>query len=442
MFPLGALQREPWYLGGRFRRVALAILALAVVVEGVIAIGFRENDFAVHLDFGRQFLVGDAYRHPEPPYPLGRLIFDAALARLDYRVARAVTYIAAVLALGGTLVLWNRLAQHTQPLSPRAGFAAAALSLFLLYPYVIRDLDDCGLQFLLLGMLTIGFSALMAGRDFPAGAWFAAAASYKLTPLLVLPFLLWKRRWTAALAMAVGLVAINFALPIAIVGWDSSRGMQQRWVRQLAACGAIRDPSRNGVEPARHQNQCLPMAIARYVQTYPPGDDLYLDHPGYVHFAALGGEEARRVVTAVLGGLALVLAWRFRRSWNRAEPEADAPREWAAVLILCALLSQLCWLQHLVLMLPAVFLLIRDQVALREAGRPASRGVVGVLATVGIIVLLLQRDIVQRDLSILVLSYKLDTLAALVAMAAVLIRRPASIPAAGAVAQSAKRRAA
>src|SRR5205807_10148253 len=62
--------------------------------------------------------------------------------------------------------------------------------------------------------------------------------------------------------------------------------------------------------------------------------------------------------------LGLILAWRFRRPWRaeRCKPpglSADFAHEWAAVTALCAILSPLCWLQHLVLVLPCLFLWMR-----------------------------------------------------------------------------------
>jgi hypothetical protein len=221
--------------------------------------------------------------------------------------------------------------------------------------------------------------------------------------------------------MVVGLLAINLFLPVLLLGPHVALKSNQRWLQRLWICARTDDPMANGVEPPRHQNQCLPMAVARYTQTYRPGHPLYLDSPLFWQFGSLSPQETKKVLSVVLLGLAGFLAWRFRRNWNDPSPANDPLGEWSAVCILCALMSQLCWLQHLVLVVPAVFLILRAEIAHRSAGGSWRNWRTCVLATIAVIVLLLQRDVVQRDLSVLILSYKLDTFAVLLAMTGALV---------------------
>src|SRR5262249_28466914 len=147
--------------------------------------------------------------------------------------------------------------------------------------------------------------------------------------------------------------------PVLYLGWDTTLDCHRNWLEFSHRCMTIADPSLNPLEPPRHLNQGLAHAVARYVQNYPPGHPLALNHLWFVQFGNLEPHLAKRAVQAVLLLLAGVLAWRFRRPLRTEPDTGDLAHEWAAVTLLCALLSPLCWLQHLVLIIPCVFLWCR-----------------------------------------------------------------------------------
>jgi len=70
----------------------------------------------------------------------------------------------------------------------------------------------------LLFFLSAGAYAMWRGHRSASGCWLAAAATYKATPVLFLPFLLWKREWKAAGTMAGAILVLNFALPACFLG--------------------------------------------------------------------------------------------------------------------------------------------------------------------------------------------------------------------------------
>ena len=182
----------------------------------------------------------------------------------------------------------------------------------------------------------------------------------------------------------------------------------------------------------------MPRPIARYLMTVKPGDPLFLarpddaavvngapaieqstegarPHPLFVQFLDLSPKTASQVVTGILLLLALGLAIRFRRPWGLKAHQADLPPEWTAVMILCAILSPLCWGQHMVLLIPAVFLILREQLS---TGQHLWR-----LILIWLIVLLMvapQRELFGRNIWLVLHSYKLDTMAALLILLLVL----------------------
>src|SRR5439155_20900410 len=79
--------------------------------------------------------------------------------------------------------------------------------------------------------------------------------------------------------------------------------------------------------------------------------------------------------------------------------------------VFCALLSPLCWKQHLVLALPVVLL-----VTWRFLVSDRAQGALGVfLAASAAVVWLSRHGMVGRETSVLLMSYKLDTLVILLA---------------------------
>ncbi len=75
-----------------------------------------------------------------------------------------------------------------------------------------------------------------------------------------------------------------------------------------------------------------------------------------IKLASLDKVTTRRVVKGTLLAIAAALAWRMRRKVDLADGRRALAGEWAMVCILIALLSPLCWLQHLVLAIPAALL--------------------------------------------------------------------------------------
>ncbi|MCS7047189.1 MAG: hypothetical protein NZO58_12600, partial [Gemmataceae bacterium] len=173
-----------------------------------------------------------------------------------------------------------------------------------------------------------------------------------------------------------------------------------------------------GIEPPKPQNLSLMATLARYLETYPPGHPLHVEHPWFRQFAALDATTAYLVVRGLLVLAGVGLLWWWRRPWRSETIAFDLPRQWAAVCALVTLVAPQCWKQHLVMLLPAGFLVLHD--ALQAPTRPWGR--CACLAFTAF-VMLLQQDIMGRATYIVVVSYKLDTFAALGMLATMLAGR-------------------
>ena len=205
------------------------IVRLFVAAHAVVAVAFRDTDFFWHIQLGNAFLAGEPFTYGGDWYPLSRTMFDALPALLPYRLSRALFFLAGVASLGLSVVLWNRMADAGRNLDPGTAFAATVFSLLFMAPYISRDFQECGLQLLLLGMLSIAGYSLWRGRDTAAGAALGAAIAYKFTPIICLPLLVWKGRWKAALWTAAAVVILN-VLPAVYLGVVGTVDAHRRWV--------------------------------------------------------------------------------------------------------------------------------------------------------------------------------------------------------------------
>lgn len=419
--PITAPTSVPWYASPRFRTLAVVAGILFVAAHAVVAVGFRDNDFTWHIALGNAFLEREPFTRGGDWYPLSRVMFDVIPAVMPYRLSRAVFFLLGVGSLGLSVVLWNRMAGASRRLDPAMAFAAATLSLAFAAPYVSRDMQECGLQLLLLGMLSITGYYLWRGNDAGAGAALGAAIAYKFTPIICLPLLVWKGRWKAALWTAATVAVLNI-LPALYLGVDNTIDAHRRWVDRFQKVSAVQDIAENGVEPPKVQNQSLMAAMARYLQTYPEGHPLRLEHPAFVQFGALDQATARMVAKGTLLALAAFLAWQFRGRWK--DDANDLAPQWACACALCALISPMCWRHHLVLFWPAMFVCVHAVL-----GRAHVRAYRIALAAIVVGIFLPQRELFGRDGVMVVMSYRPDTLAVL-ACALMALFLPKSSPAA------------
>ncbi len=401
----------------RRRQVFLIAVCAATVFAGFefYRCVFRyDNDFLWHRNLGTAFLDDRVYETFGYHYPPARGMIDAATAWLPYRLHRAVWFVATCAGLAWCVRFWSTIGAPTgRPWGVPAGIALAVTGC-----YVLRDLPECGLQLFLLCMLSVGLWALLRGRHALCGWSLGLATVYKVTPVIFLPYLLWKRQWRAAGWMAAA-SACFCALPAQHLGWQKNVALHRQWLSFVGYTLSLEDPSENGVEKPVLRNQSLPLMLARLVQKYPADHPLYVKSNAVVRLASLDPPQAKCFVRAVLACLALALAWRFRKKCDLSDGGISLAGEWAAVCILIAILSPLCWLQHLVLVVPAA-LLFAQAAGTRNVGRWQARVAVAAAA----LALLVHRDLIGVTLCDTLSCYQPHTIAALLSALLVLTTEP------------------
>ena len=104
-------------------------------------------------------------------------------------------------------------------------FLGILMSLRFLLSTIQRVQSDC----LVLFLLSLFIFALFRKKEAVAGLCLAAASMVKLTPLIFLPYLLWRRRIKAVLAYGLFIVLFLLA-PSLYVGWAKNLGYLKNWL--------------------------------------------------------------------------------------------------------------------------------------------------------------------------------------------------------------------
>ncbi|MBI4574166.1 MAG: DUF2029 domain-containing protein [candidate division NC10 bacterium] len=409
---------RPWA-----RRCVIAACVAVIAVQWVVIMHRRAKgigDFDVSREFGRRFLAREYLYAGGTHYPYmpSAAMYFAPLAMVNPTLGLALRYAVAVGCLWLTFhLLWSMVRDRAKGGSSR-GFEIATITTLLASHYIVRDLDDGGPHLILLAVLVGGIQCVWRGRDGLGAMWFGLATALKAPAGLFLPFFLWKRQWRLA-AWTAAATACWILLPVVWMGPTSWWNHQREWSR-VALGSALGDSAPVAdLSERRVQNQALRPAVMRFLVTYPDGHPLRLSHPAYVSVLDLSPVTSGRLATGAVLGLVAICAWYGRQ---RYDGPAD-PRfllECSAVLILALLLAPVAWLQHLVQIVPALYVTVAERQTNRKLGRPATTAMWGYM----VLAVVLNREMLGRDVYLLLLSYHIHTIALLLVLGVLLLRRP------------------
>jgi alpha-1,2-mannosyltransferase len=415
---------KTWYRSlTRIERVVLIVCCVAIPAE-VASKAFGHatalGDFNIHREFGLRFLAGTSLYKDNLCFnymPVSAL-FYAPLALFHPAVASVLRLTTALGCLALTLFWLGRMVSGRARPGSWRGMTVGAVAVLLSIQYVVRDLDDGGPHLIYLGILVGAVYCVRLGREGLGAVGFGLVIALKMTPGLLLPFFVWKRKWRLA-GLTAGATAAWIVVPALWMGptrwWDH----QRQWNRMAFNVVSDRPDSIRDGNDIRVQNQSLRPAVERFLVTYPIGHGLKVDHAADVPLLDLHPRTASRLgILAVLCLTGIVAVWSRRPDSGRDDPAW--PVEVAAVLLLVPLLSPVTWIQHIVFAIPAVYLLVAGHRSFRPLGLP-------VLATIGLYCLLanvLNRGLIGRDASLVLYSYHVHTFAMLLLLGALMAARP------------------
>jgi Glycosyltransferase family 87 len=244
-------------------------------------------------------------------------------------------------------------------LEPRVQNAAIVIASFIVMPFVWSSYHLGQPSLVLLAFMLGALLSLRCRRQFLAGTLIAVATAIKAFPLLAILYLIYRRYWTAAAALAVTLLILLFILPIPFRGWQRTANDVSEWQH-----GMLRYEERGIAQrPARSyswKNQSIFGVANRLLRRVGFDDET---NPAYANVVDLNF----RTVNIVIIACALILGASFIWAMPRERsPQSDAG-ECAALLILILIFTPLAFGYLFVWLMVPLALLIKRTIASNDS---------------------------------------------------------------------------
>lgn len=408
------------------RSIALVIATGVVVSQGVRVFDPDGDDFRLHWTFGHLFVAGEfMYKIGHTPYPPFWGMVCAPLTLLPMRWAHVVAYQFGVATLGGLVVVLDRLTRRSLPLGKEPLFWSTALALALSSRFLIRELPECGPNLLMVALAWGGLALWRQRFDGLGGACLGLAIAMKCTQALFVPYFALKRQWRMA-AVTTAFTALFTVAPVLRLGPTSYEHHLLTWIGNCWKGLREADPSIGVLGQEEVKNVSLRPTLARFLMHLPPGHKGRIASPWRAEWLNLPSPLAGVLIKAGMLLLLAGVAWGFRRP-ARDRDDDTILWEGAAVSLLILLYSPLTWKQHCVAVFPAFYLITRTGLA--RGGLPW--WVLGALGVYVTLVLLPDRGVVGRSMTLLLDSWGVITWSLSLLLAVTLACRSRRVAAVG-----------
>lgn len=218
----------PW------RRAVLFLPAAAIVLSGIVRSLGGWSDFGGYVIAGRELLSGRFSvdrSNTWPPFFSVLSIGMAALGQFPPVVARLLWAVFNALVFTRACARWWRAAGGA-----RAAWWVAPAGALVIAPFLVQHLIFHQSYSLIFALLVEAFLAARAARDGRAGAFVGMAGSLKVTPALLLPYFLLRKRWKLA-AVAAGTALLCSLSLVPFLGLRGTVAAHREWI---ARAGKLR----------------------------------------------------------------------------------------------------------------------------------------------------------------------------------------------------------
>jgi alpha-1,2-mannosyltransferase len=383
------------------RRLVIGAGVIVVVGCGIGTALKLHGDIKLHYETGRRFLAGEflytgGHDFPYPPL-LGLIYAPAAL--LPLAVAKWFLFAFGVAALLALLVILQRITRSTFSLNHTQAFWVSVTAVFLSIQFIIHDQAVLGLNTTLVLLSWLGIYCWRQGRDLPGAASLGLAVAIKCTAAIFVGYFLWKRQWRFAFYAIVASLFFT-VLPAVWQGPALWTAHMQTWIG--TAVDGVRGSGFSEGSEFRDKSMSLRPSLMRYLVEQKAFERF--GDPPPLHLLNLPPVVARWIVNGIAFALVAVFLW-----WGRGPVKSrDDPRhfwELAATGILMLLLSPITWGQHCVALLPACYLIaallvVRDRLPI---------WMIALLSLYVVFCVLAGRDLVGRDIGLILVAYKVAT---------------------------------
>jgi hypothetical protein len=211
----------------------------------------KTKDYPLWFWAGQQVLQGKPL-YPSDPNAYFEFIYPplpAVLLALPSALGKVPLYLGLSLLNAAAWWMTSQLSNAMAGSGRIPSAWIAALPGFLTITFVF-DMFDLGQpNLVLLALMLLGFWWLQRGRPWAAGSMFALATAIKVFPVAVLPYLVWRRHWIAALSLIAFTGIFLFVVPAPVRGFERNAAELSTWYR-----GMVGSSSEKGFGQRDEQN--------------------------------------------------------------------------------------------------------------------------------------------------------------------------------------------
>jgi hypothetical protein len=302
-------------------------------------------------------------RHGYPNPPMMAILLQPLVKLPTLAQALCWFYLKACMALLALHWVFRLVEHHGQPFPLWAKALATLLSLRPIF----ADLTHGNVNVFIWFLVAAALYAFQRGRDWTAGLVLALAVCCKVTPVLFVPYFLWKRAWRTLAGCAVGLTLFLWVVPGAILGQERNARDLGSWLKMM-----VIPYVRDGVVTSEHHNQSLPGLVHRMTtdspafSTYAGLERVALEYRNLVSLSPASAGWLIKGCMVLFAGLVVCVCRTATRGGkfptcqnDRGQVGNSPPHGWrlaaefSIVLLGMLLFSERTWKQHCVtLMLP------------------------------------------------------------------------------------------
>jgi hypothetical protein len=189
---------------------------------------------------------------------------------------------------------------------------------------------------MLLALMLGAFMSLRGKRQALAGVLIAAATAMKAFPFLAIVYLIYRRYWTATIALVVALFVFLFVLPVPFRGMSQTLADLRSWQSGMLRyqSGGIAQRAGRGYSWKNQSLLGLANRMLRQVSVNDEGEPAVFKNIVSLDF---------KTINVVIVGSALLLGLWYIVAMSRARPAGDDAFEFGALLILILLFTPLAY---------------------------------------------------------------------------------------------------
>ena len=180
-----------------------------------------------------------------------------------------------------------------------------ALPAFVTVSFVF-DMFDLGQpNLVLLAMMLYGFWSLQHDRPYRAGAMFALATALKVFPIAALPYLLWRRHWSAVAAMMIVLAGTLFLVPAPLRGYQRNISELKTWFQGMVGSSSEQGFGQRAEQNWSWVNQSIVAVTHRLTRPVNYNQDDPQRPPAFMNLIDLDYETANWLVLAISAAIGI-----------------------------------------------------------------------------------------------------------------------------------------